>query len=139
MNNKLEETQMLTPSAEDVHNGNLSNVAWTDENGALIENVKEYFEQESENLVQQGLKKYSPIGTVVRLREAIFLYMIIGYKYYQNGSVFDYVAVQYPCGTTNNAPTYVFNHDEITQFHHIGMQHNIQKAFKEKLLEEDGL
>ncbi len=134
-----DETQTLKSSAENIYNDDLGNSVLKDENGILIENVKEYFAQKSENRVGQAIKKYTPIGSVVRVNEKIGLYMIIGYKCCQDGTLFDYSAVKYPEGATNNAVTYVFNHNEITEFHHIGMQNGIQKAYKEKLLQEDGV
>lgn len=130
-------TQTLKSSAEEIFNGNLEGVVWKDENGNPINDVGEYFKTKAENNRQEALKKYSPIGSVVKLKGRIGLYIIIGLKYNQDGIVFDYLAAKYPEGITNSWQIYGFNHNEITQFHHIGMQDSLQKAYTKKLLEED--
>lgn len=147
MNEPIDETQFLFSSEDRVFNGSLEGVSWYDEDGNRIENenLNEYFNEISRKGFQNAMQKYSPIGTVVRVREKIGLYMIVGYKYKMNEVVFDYLAVKFPSGITNNqsnifGPRYVvFNHDEITQFHHIGLHSDIQNAFKERLLAEDDI
>ena len=137
MDENLESTQMLKSSAEEVFNGNLEKVVWRDENNNPIDNINEYLERKHENTVQECMKKYSPIGTVVALKKKLGSYMIIGYKQKNGNVLFDYLAVQYPSGITSNTPTLMFNHDEITKFYHFGMSDPIYKAFKESLLKED--
>ncbi len=137
MGENYDATQTLNPSAEEVFNGSLENIVWNDENNNSINNVGEYLESKTKVYLKEAISKYTPIGSVVKTQGRIGFYMIIGYKYNKNGTVFDYLAVKYPDGTTNNSQTYVFNHNEITKFFHIGMQDGIQKAYKEKLLKED--
>ena len=137
MGEKFESTQMLKSSAEEVFDGNLADVVWHDENNNPVGNIGECLKKKQENKVQESIKKYSPLGTVVSLKKKIGLYMIIGYKYKKDDVLFDYLAVRYPVGITPNTPMHTFNHNEITKFHHLGMSDSTYKAFKETLLKED--
>ncbi len=132
-------TKSLKSSAEEVFNGNLDGVVWKDEDGNSIKNVSEYLKTKEEKNRQEAFKKYIPIGSVVSLQGRLYRYIIIGYKYNQDGIVYDYVAAKCPEGITINSNTYIFNHSDISKLYHIGFNDPIQQAYKEKLLEEDGV
>ena len=139
--NKFYETQSLNliSSSESVFNGDLGGCTWRDENGNRIpkEKLNQYLEEKHERLLKESLRRYMPIGSVVGLKNTVGCYMVIGYKSIAEGTLMDYQAVRYPQGTTDNMPTYEFNHDDIEEIYHVGMSDNIQRAYKQKLLDEE--
>lgn len=145
-NDILGATQYLMPdsSKERVFDGNLNGVTWYDENNNAIDDINAHLKEKAEKNFRESLKKYMPIGSVVKFPNRIGMYMIIGYKYKVDDRVFDYFAVKYPQGfsmesfirNANNA-VFFFNHDEIKEVHHVGMSNDYQRAYKEKLLEAD--
>lgn len=126
-------------SEKRIFDGNFGDYNWNDSNGNSIEkkDLNNYFENRAQSTMQEAITKYMPIGSVLKLKNKIGLYMIIGYKCETSNIEFDYLAVKYPGGITNNAQFDVFNHDEIEKIHHIGMVDNIQREYKKNLLGED--
>jgi len=121
-----------------IFDGSLDDYEWLDDNGKKIENkeVNAFLENKERNIIREAITKYMPIGSVVRLKNKIGLYMIIGYKYNNNNFKYDYFSAKYPEGLTGNAQFYIFNHDEITKIYHIGMVDGIQREYKKSLLGE---
>lgn len=125
-------------SEQRIFNGSLEGYSWNDSNGNPIEkkDLNNYFQAKSENTRKEAITKYMPIGSVLKVKNKIGLYMIVGYKYKNNDIEFDYLAARYPGGITNNAKIEVFNHEDIEKVHHIGMVDGIQKEYKKSLLGE---
>lgn len=124
--------------AKRIFDENLEEYNWNDNNGNPIEkqNLNNYFQAKSQETMKQAITKYMPIGSVLKVKNKIGLYMIVGYKYKNNDIEFDYLAAKYPGGITNNAKIDVFNHEDIEKIHHVGMVDGIQREYKNSLLGE---
>lgn len=125
-------------SKERIFNENLDQYNWNDNNGNSIakQNFNEYLAKKNKKTIQESIMKYMPIGSVLKIKNQIGMYMIVGYKCQNNNVEFDYISVKYPGGITNNSQFIPFNHDQIEKIFHIGMISEIQKEYKESLLGE---
>ena len=82
-------------------------------------------------------EKYLPIGTVVLLKDGNKKVMIISYLIFTNGEtkkMFDYGGCTFPEGVIESDYAVGFNHDEIAEVIHLGLQDDEQKDFNETLL-----
>ena len=81
-------------------------------------------------------EKTLPIGSVVLLKNATKLLMILGYSRYQAGDqtkVYDYCGCTYPEGFISPDKTAVFDHEQIAQIYALGYQNDEQIAFRQRL------
>ena len=86
-------------------------------------------------------KKYLPIGTVCKLKNAKRNLMIIGFAVKKQAGddadkVYDYLACIYPIGLFDQNQNFMFNHDDIEEIAHMGLITNEEKEFKKQLMEE---
>ena len=82
-------------------------------------------------------EKYLPIGTVVLLKDGNKKVMIISYLIFTNGEtkkMFDYGGCTFPEGVIESDYAVGFNHDDIAEVIHLGLQDDEQKDFIETLL-----
>ena len=87
------------------------------------------------------VKNLLPIGSVVQLKAAKKLLMIIGIKVMQDKNiVYDYISVMYPEGYVNRDIYFKFNHEDIEEVKFEGyyseemirFQENVQKVLKSR-------
>ena len=81
-------------------------------------------------------KGYLPIGSVVLLKDATKRVMITGFCVKtdeKNDLVYDYVGCLFPEGMVSSTQNCVFNHSQIAQVFHKGLEDDEEKAFKENL------
>ncbi len=71
-------------------------------------------------------EKYLPIGTVVTLKEATVKLMITGFCMMNSEApddgVYDYCGIPYPIGEISLEGKALFNHDQIQEINHMGME-----------------
>ena len=79
--------------------------------------------------------KYLPIGTVVTLVNGTKPIMIYGRKQKQQGKeqIWDYVACLYPEGNIGDEYNIFFQHEEIVNIHHLGMESADESRLQEIL------
>ncbi len=94
-------------------------------------------EREKEKL-NNSLKKYMPIGSVVTLKNSSNLLMILGFNYLGNNQVYDYISCIYPFGFNSHDSTILFNHDQIDKIYYIGYSNEQERAFKSELNSNSG-
>ena len=81
-------------------------------------------------------KEYLPIGSVVLLKNATKRVMITGFYVKtddKNDLVYDYVGCLFPEGMVSSTQNCVFNHEQIGEVFHKGLEEEKKKAFKENL------
>ena len=81
-------------------------------------------------------EKFLPVGTVLLLKGGKKRVMIIGLCPSTNGTMYDYAGCLFPEGVLDPEKTLLFNHDQIEQVFHMGLQDEEQKQFDTKLKEE---
>jgi hypothetical protein len=81
--------------------------------------------------------KFLPIGTVVLLKDGTKRVMITSYLIFSRGSrdkkLFDYGACVFPEGIMDSSNTLGFNHDQIKEVIHMGLEDAEEKKFVESL------
>lgn len=82
-------------------------------------------------------EKYLPIGTVCLLKEATKKVMIIGYfiKAEKEGKPYDYLGCLYPEGNIFSKKSLLFNHENISEICHMGLESHEFKIYESKLKE----
>ncbi len=122
-------------SEEMIFNGKLEDLKWSDDNGNSIDNkdLNNFLEEKSKKNFQEAIEKYMPIGSVLKLKDKIGSFMIIGFKYKINDVEFDYLGIKYPEGVNKDINPIVFNHEEIEKIFHVGMTSNIQRKYNQEL------
>lgn len=103
-----------------------------DSSNNIIENIKNRQYEEMIN----GMNKYMPIGSVVKVFNSEKLIMIIGFNYSNDVKKYDYIGCEYPYGIDINHGTMLFNHDEIDRVYYVGFINNLEKKMKKDMLEE---
>ncbi len=86
--------------------------------------------------LNEELKKYLPIGTVVLLKGGQKRLMITGFcsiPKEDQSKVYDYTGCLYPEGVLNSEEVALFNHDQIEKIYFVGYKDEEEKQFKEKL------
>lgn len=86
--------------------------------------------------INEELKKFLPIGTIVLLKGATKRLMITGFYSVPNEDktkIFDYTGCLYPEGVINSKEIALFNHDQIDKVYFVGYRDEEEKKFKEKL------
>jgi len=81
-------------------------------------------------------QKYLPLGSVVLLRGATKMVMVIGFvsKGRETGDeVFDYVGCLYPEGVLSSNKNLLFDHSQIDKIYFLGYSNLEDKQFKAKL------
>ena len=97
-------------------------------------NLYEEIENNKKNIISENLKKYMPIGSVVRVDNSDQLCMIIGFQYIDNNNnEYDYLASYYPYGIDKQHSLVFFNHSQILSTYHIGYINALERNFKESL------
>ena len=124
----------LVPEDESGIHEDWKGIVWRDENDDPIEDMGEYLITKEQQRRQECLQKYTPIGSVVKVKDKLCLHMIVGYQSCCDDVVYDYLAVKYPDGMTDHAQMSTFNHEDICEFHHFGMDCPMRKAYNEQLL-----
>ena len=81
-------------------------------------------------------EKFLPVGTVLLLKGGKKRVMIIGLCPSTNGTMYDYAGCLFPEGVLDPEKTLLFNHDQIEQVFHMGLQDEEQKQFDLKVKEE---
>lgn len=84
--------------------------------------------------------KFLPIGTVVMLENGTKRVMITGFcvrkqEKSDDKDVWDYCGCMYPEGIIKSNQTCVFNHDQIKEIYHFGLEDDEEKIFKARLKE----
>lgn len=97
------------------------------------ENVEEKIQQRSNEELANAMKKYMPIGSIVRIKNSFKNYMIIGFNHKLDNTTYDYLACEYPFGVDLNHQNTLFNHNQIEKVFHIGFINNQEKSFKSHL------
>lgn len=80
--------------------------------------------------------KYLPIGTVCLLKNGKKDVMITGYLPVPNENPnyrYDYCGCVFPEGIFTTEQTAVFNHDQILEIHHMGLENEEYKNFNEQI------
>ncbi len=85
-------------------------------------------------------EKFLPIGTVVLLKGGEKTLMITSYLIFANGQdgkkkMFDYGACAFPEGIIESNYAVGFNHDQISEIVHMGLENDIQKSLNALLNE----
>lgn len=86
--------------------------------------------------MNEQLKKYLPIGTVVMLKGGSKRVMITGFcsvAEENKNKVFDYSGCLYPEGYLSSKQVCLFDHEQIDKVYHIGLVDEEEKQFKIKL------
>lgn len=91
------------------------------------------FDEINQIELQESIKKYIPIGSVVTFLDSFDLKMIVGYNYVDDNRMHDYLVCDYPFGVAHNKPMSVFDHSEIRRIYHIGYVNEHQKKHKKEL------
>ena len=84
------------------------------------------------------MRKFLPIGTVVMLKDGTKRVMVTGFCALEGGSedeMWDYCGCLYPEGVLASDETCLFNHEQIEEVFHIGLEDNEEKEFKKTLNE----
>lgn len=75
-------------------------------------------------------EKYLPIGTIVTLKGATKPIMIMGFcPMSKDKKIYDYSACTYPEGLLSAERALAFNHNQIAEINHMGMESNAQTQF----------
>ena len=85
--------------------------------------------------IEKG-EKFLPIGTVVMLENGRKRVMITGFCPIEGNDkkkMWDYSGCMFPEGFLDSRTTCLFNHDQIKEVYHLGLQDDEEKSFKEKL------
>lgn len=98
------------------------------------ENIGEKIQQRSNEELVNAMKKYMPIGSIVKIRDSFKKYMIMGFNSKFDDKIYDYLACEYPFGLDSEHKSDVFNHNQIEKVFHIGFVNNQEKNFKLELL-----
>lgn len=82
------------------------------------------------------MKKYLPIGTILRLKGGSKRVMIFGRKQMQDGTliVWDYIACLYPEGNISHDQCFLFNHEQIEKIYFIGYQDEEELEYHDQYL-----
>lgn len=83
-------------------------------------------------------QKYLPIGTVVMLKGGKKRLMITGFCIIaddDNQKVYDYCGCVFPEGVIKSDRSFLFEHSQIEKIHHLGLNDEEEKNFKNKLNE----
>lgn len=89
--------------------------------------------------MNNNIKKYLPLGTVVLLEGASKRVMITGFvgkSSELDGRIFDYSGCVYPEGFSSYKEIFVFNHTQISKVVSLGYVDDEQKAFEKRLEEK---
>jgi len=81
-------------------------------------------------------EKYLPIGTVVMLKEGKKRIMITGFCSIPNNDknkMYDYSGCMYPEGLLSSEQTALFDHEQIDEVYHLGLQDEEERKFKKFL------
>ena len=79
-------------------------------------------------------EKYLPVGTVVLLKDATKKVMIVGYfPMDEKKEVYDYTACVYPEGILSPDKSLAFNHNQIKEIIHMGLEDAESKKINEEL------
>lgn len=113
---------------------NFEGVEW---NGIGAKSIEEASQTFKEELKIEATKKYSPIGSVVRIQNNNKKYMIIGFNCNYNSEVKDYLACEYPTGIADGIPLIGFNHEDILAFYSIGYFDMLGRSYQTKLNEQN--
>ena len=82
------------------------------------------------------LKKYLPIGTIVKLKTGKRKVMITGFCLYDRDAahtLYDYCGCAYPEGMLSTNEVNLFNHGDIETVFHLGVSDEEEKKFKVNL------
>ena len=82
------------------------------------------------------LKKYLPIGTIVKLKTGKRKVMITGFCLYDHDAahtLYDYCGCAYPEGMLSTNEVNLFNHGDIEKVFHMGVSDEEEKKFKVNL------
>ena len=82
------------------------------------------------------LKKYLPIGTIVKLKTGKRKVMITGFCLYDHDAahtLYDYCGCAYPEGMLSTNEVNLFNHGDIEKVFHTGVSDEEEKKFKVNL------
>ena len=82
------------------------------------------------------LKKYLPIGTIVKLKTGKRKVMITGFCLYDHDAahtLYDYCGCAYPEGMLSTNEVNLFNHGDIEKVFHLGVSDEEEKRFKVNL------
>lgn len=83
-------------------------------------------------------EKYLPIGSVVMLKNASKMVMVIGFvsKGKETGDkIFDYIGCLYPEGVLSSDKNLLFDHNQIDKIYYLGYSNLEERQFKDKLIE----
>lgn len=86
--------------------------------------------------INEELKKFLPIGTVVLLKGGSKRLMITGFCSVPNEDktkIFDYTGCLYPEGVINSKEIALFNHNQIEKVYYVGYRDEEEKLFKVRL------
>lgn len=81
-------------------------------------------------------EKYLPIGTVVMLKEGTKRVMITGFCAIADSKkdkIYDYIGCLYPEGILDSKQNCLFNHEQIAQIYHLGLNDDENIQFMNKL------
>ena len=84
----------------------------------------------------KSLKKYLPIGTIVKLKTGKRKVMITGFCLYDRADahkLYDYCGCAYPEGMLSTNEVNLFNHGDIEKVFHLGVSDEEEKQFKVNL------
>ena len=87
-------------------------------------------------------KKFLPLGSIVRLKDAKFPVMIIGYTVIPDedpDKIYDYNATFYPMGTLDTGIVTPFNHKQIEEIIFLGYEDESGKEYRENLRKVDSV
>lgn len=84
------------------------------------------------------MKELVPLGTVVTLKEGTKRLMVVGRIQNRKGetTIYDYAACLWPEGLIDSEHFYLFNHEDIHCFYHIGLQDVQEFNFRYELEEK---
>lgn len=76
-----------------------------------------------------------PIGSVVKLKDAVKALMIYGIlqNHTESNTLYDYVACLYPEGNISSEYTYLFNHDKIEEIYFLGFINAEHQSYRTSL------
>lgn len=78
------------------------------------------------------MKKYLPIGSVIKIKEMQHKFVIAGRDYEE----YDYIGVLYPIGHMHPDIYEPFNHNDIDEIFFVGFQDEDELAFAQQLSQE---
>ena len=85
-------------------------------------------------------EKLLPIGSVIRVKGAKDLIMIMGCNQVNlmTKQVFDYSGVLYPMGYTDDRHVYIFDHESIETVYSVGYLDEESRAFRQEAVKVNG-